>query len=110
MRLKSVSGRESVAAAACTPGSALNRSTICSMKLTFWGEDFSPVRVTWNVNTPSVRKPGSTSFSREKLLINNPAPMSSTSDSATSRSEEHTSELQSHVNLVCRLLLEKKKK
>src|SRR4051812_49495423 len=26
------------------------------------------------------------------------------------RSEEHTSELQSHVNIVCRLLLEKKKK
>src|SRR5690242_21001106 len=29
---------------------------------------------------------------------------------AMRRSEEHTSELQSHVNLVCRLLLEKKKK
>src|SRR5258706_9689510 len=28
----------------------------------------------------------------------------------TSRSEEHTSELQSLTNLVCRLLLEKKKK
>src|SRR4051812_49910062 len=28
---------------------------------------------------------------------------------AACRSEEHTSELQSHVNLVCRLLLEKKK-
>src|SRR5438477_5075076 len=27
---------------------------------------------------------------------------------ALTRSEEHTSELQSHVNLVCRLLLEKK--
>src|SRR5260370_22278489 len=27
----------------------------------------------------------------------------------TWRSEEHTSELQSHLNLVCRLLLEKKK-
>src|SRR5260370_10575742 len=27
----------------------------------------------------------------------------------TPRSEEHTSELQSHLNLVCRLLLEKKK-
>src|SRR5260370_19483829 len=27
----------------------------------------------------------------------------------TTRSEEHTSELQSHLNLVCRLLLEKKK-
>src|SRR4029434_2907847 len=26
------------------------------------------------------------------------------------RSEEHTSELQSHLNLVCRLLLEKKQK
>src|SRR5438034_6204904 len=29
---------------------------------------------------------------------------------ATTRSEEHTSELQSHSDLVCRLLLEKKKK
>src|SRR2546430_3517216 len=29
---------------------------------------------------------------------------------ATQRSEEHTSELQSQSNLVCRLLLEKKKK
>src|SRR2546426_9378375 len=29
---------------------------------------------------------------------------------ATARSEEHTSELQSPCNLVCRLLLEKKKK
>src|SRR5260370_10367738 len=27
----------------------------------------------------------------------------------TTRSEEHTSELQSHLNIVCRLLLEKKK-
>src|SRR5260370_21319341 len=29
---------------------------------------------------------------------------------SVARSEEHTSELQSHLNLVCRLLLEKKKK
>src|SRR2546422_5326087 len=29
---------------------------------------------------------------------------------ATTRSEEHTSELQSRLHLVCRLLLEKKKK
>src|SRR5260370_25116922 len=36
---------------------------------------------------------------------------SSTCEKTTrSRSEEHTSELQSHLNLVCRLLLEKKKK
>src|SRR5437016_11903609 len=31
-------------------------------------------------------------------------------DNQTDRSEEHTSELQSLTNLVCRLLLEKKKK
>src|SRR5688572_31577319 len=31
-------------------------------------------------------------------------------DRARTRSEEHTSELQSQSNLVCRLLLEKKKK
>src|SRR6266571_3981534 len=33
-----------------------------------------------------------------------------TADRGGWRSEEHTSELQSHVNLVCRLLLEKKKR
>src|SRR5260370_29627122 len=33
----------------------------------------------------------------------------SPSRSLMKRSEEHTSELQSHLNLVCRLLLEKKK-
>src|SRR5438034_8600034 len=39
-------------------------------------------------------------------------PMRSESRAATAvtRSEEHTSELQSHSDLVCRLLLEKKKK
>src|SRR5690242_21282598 len=36
--------------------------------------------------------------------------MNESIDEISSRSEEHTSELQSHVNLVCRLLLEKKKK
>src|SRR5256885_13010822 len=37
------------------------------------------------------------------------APGSASTPSAPSRSEEHTSELQSPCNLVCRLLLEKKK-
>src|SRR3712207_7377296 len=36
--------------------------------------------------------------------------MSSTTATISSRSEEHTSELQSRQYLVCRLLLEKKKK
>src|SRR5436309_5152520 len=38
------------------------------------------------------------------------ASSASLSPSRTLRSEEHTSELQSRENLVCRLLLEKKKK
>src|SRR5438046_3975198 len=40
----------------------------------------------------------------------NPGRSRRTSSSSASRSEEHTSELQSLTNLVCRLLLEKKKK
>src|SRR5688572_31636867 len=39
-----------------------------------------------------------------------PATPSAASRSTPPRSEEHTSELQSQSNLVCRLLLEKKKK
>src|SRR4051812_49726219 len=39
-----------------------------------------------------------------------PGPEMSDEERTRGRSEEHTSELQSHVNLVCRLLLEKKKK
>src|SRR5260370_23151811 len=41
-------------------------------------------------------------FGPVQVLVNNAG--------QASRSEEHTSELQSHLNLVCRLLLEKKKK
>src|SRR5260370_12326405 len=37
-----------------------------------------------------------------------PAAASTPSARTPTRSEEHTSELQSHLNLVCRLLLEKK--
>src|SRR5688572_31891079 len=39
-----------------------------------------------------------------------PRPAPRGSATASGRSEEHTSELQSQSNLVCRLLLEKKKK
>src|SRR5256885_8629782 len=42
--------------------------------------------------------------------IGSPTPRSLSRTSADARSEEHTSELQSPCNLVCRLLLEKKKK
>src|SRR5690606_40458936 len=48
----------------------------------------------------------------ELIKINNPSETFSTeelADRVKARSEEHTSELQSRENLVCRLLLEKKK-
>src|SRR3989454_1709660 len=51
----------------------------------------------WNNMKPSIDEP-------IELRTVHPAPPAST------RSEEHTSELQSPCNLVCRLLLEKKKK
>src|SRR5690242_20862757 len=58
--------------------------------------------------------PGSGACSLMKARVRAPASSSETVEARTAsvsfdRSEEHTSELQSHVNLVCRLLLEKKK-
>src|SRR5437667_6076105 len=50
-------------------------------------------------------------FSRRKTSRNFPAlPRLFLLRACNARSEEHTSELQSHHDLVCRLLLEKKKK
>src|SRR2546430_13430655 len=46
--------------------------------------------------------------SRLCSMTSSEAPPSSSFRNALSRSEEHTSELQSQSNLVCRLLLEKK--
>src|SRR5260370_23494280 len=45
---------------------------------------------------------------RDRLQLALPARAHGNQEHAR-RSEEHTSELQSHLNLVCRLLLEKKK-
>src|SRR5438132_9830270 len=44
------------------------------------------------------------------VVCGGPRPTHSTPCVSIQRSEEHTSELQSHSDLVCRLLLEKKKK
>src|SRR2546429_3769775 len=45
-----------------------------------------------------------------RLLPRPPIPESGVPRAFANRSEEHTSELQSRLHLVCRLLLEKKKK
>src|SRR5260370_15544065 len=67
-------------------------------------------------SAPSTRRASQTAITgRSSALLGTQAqyvhspPTSSCSTTTTlSRSEEHTSELQSHLNLVCRLLLEKK--
>src|SRR2546429_9977834 len=67
------------------------------------------------------RPPRSTLFPYTTLFRSGPSPANVTStgrlrvaqtcgNAAHNRSEEHTSELQSRLHLVCRLLLEKKKK
>src|SRR5260370_11736045 len=56
-------------------------------------------RTRWSRWIGSERRPSS---ARLSALLQN-------ADHDILRSEEHTSELQSHLNLVCRLLLEKKK-
>src|SRR5260370_32203670 len=83
-------------------------------------------------NAPGVAKPGSDVLCHPRSLICQSESSNSKSGSEivsiapenaasikgrcsrcrrfNARSEEHTSELQSHLNLVCRLLLEKKKK
>src|SRR2546427_9584042 len=52
--------------------------------------------------SPSIRP-------RQFAWRSRPARTACSSSATSSRSEEHTSELQSQSNLVCRLLLEKKK-
>src|SRR2546427_6404753 len=54
--------------------------------------------------------PQSTPITRPKPRQASQAPTAELKENSEGRSEEHTSELQSQSNLVCRLLLEKKKK
>src|SRR2546430_6281262 len=63
--------------------------------------------VTWSNSVPPSQKPPEVS-----VPVAAPAalPLKPRPSTSNCRSEEHTSELQSQSNLVCRLLLEKKKK
>src|SRR2546426_1583803 len=69
------------------------RSTLFPYTTLFRSAGGSPPISSWRDTTASSRQPGT------------PA-----GRAGSRRSEEHTSELQSPCNLVCRLLLEKKKK
>src|SRR2546429_4270458 len=60
--------------------------------------------------SPSTRKPPSPGRWTAATLAPATKPTPSSAKPSPPRSEEHTSELQSRLHLVCRLLLEKKKK
>src|SRR5207244_13447052 len=62
----------------------------------------------WVPHTPMTCAPSKSSSSEARRST--PKAGSTSINDATLRSEEHTSELQSPDHLVCRLLLEKKKK
>src|SRR6266480_6396393 len=96
MSLKSCIARVSLPMTSCLSAAS---SAACSSAL-YWSQDafcvnFSAALTQGCAHCPASRFPLST---RKSATVN------------CARSEEHTSELQSHVNLVCRLLLEKKKK
>src|SRR2546428_2146987 len=67
--------------------------------------DALPISVKWILSTPGWRTSASPASGPPGTMFTVPG-----GNSASRRSEEHTSELQSRSDLVCRLLLEKKKK
>src|SRR5260370_5633532 len=71
------------------------RSTLFPYTTLFRSRSSAP-RYSWHISRPRLGRSSS--------------PWGSGGRRTAARSEEHTSELQSHLNLVCRLLLEKKKK
>src|SRR5690348_17564418 len=84
------------------------RSTLFPYTTLFRSLDTMRSRIS-SVQRSSSNTPGSRTASvcEQKLQ---PAPCQNSVFAEPDRSEEHTSELQSPVHLVCRLLLEKKKK
>src|SRR5690242_21307652 len=75
---------------------------------TYWRSPTSRSQRLVTCRSPSTKR--NTRFINEKAGAPNCVDRNARASFASHRSEEHTSELQSHVNLVCRLLLEKKKK
>src|SRR5260370_25007276 len=68
---------------------------------------FRSRKTTWLAEAPS--RQGAPLFRNPRPDARHRSPDAGGQGAHLVRSEEHTSELQSHLNLVCRLLLEKKK-
>src|SRR5437867_9253940 len=77
-----------------SPPSGLRRLIVCPLSSTAWAKTWSYCREPNTAKISMTPKPNPKSPTRFTM----------------NRSEEHTSELQSPYDLVCRLLLEKKKK
>src|SRR2546422_5276518 len=69
-----------------------------------------PPRSTLFPYTTLFRSPSRGPFLVAAVILSHPELATRDPDQLGRRSEEHTSELQSRLHLVCRLLLEKKKK
>src|SRR2546429_2907113 len=59
---------------------------------------------------PRLRRRGANLLLEPRVVLERERALAQQSREVAARSEEHTSELQSRLHLVCRLLLEKKKK
>src|SRR5690242_20859348 len=93
----------------------LNDAASTMASINFWEGKKSIVHIDWDETKKSlesgddtIRKTLYEAYQRMKDLSSEI--WKAKEEKARIRSEEHTSELQSHVNLVCRLLLEKKKR
>src|SRR5260370_27832528 len=86
------------------------RSTLFPYTTLFRSRDASPIGVPAEGRSGQAAQTGSTGDLTGSHAVHRRNAGVAPMDGMTARSEEHTSELQSHLNLVCRLLLEKKKK
>src|SRR5256885_10693585 len=86
------------------------RSTLFPYTTLFRSQCNPPRSQSHLANSPQYRRvPGPPEIEWRIRPLRNPVRRPRLSASDENRSEEHTSELQSPCNLVCRLLLEKKK-
>src|SRR5207247_4435516 len=77
-----------------------------------WSNRQNAIRRPSGLQRNASRRSSSSSYTQSEvpLITFSPPSVVSAVSAPVARSEEHTSELQSRVDLVCRLLLEKKKK
>src|SRR5256885_11207552 len=85
------------------------RSTLFPYTTLFRSQPFVAQRLKLRANLRPVRIGGAAQFPQQTLLAVEVSFAKFFKAQHLRRSEEHTSELQSPCNLVCRLLLEKKK-